>query len=261
MKIVILSELTPRDWIVAQEILKRFRQVILIHLTPTPGRKRKYPGHWVNGMGKKILKKIYKIRQFIAAKPYLNKEIPHQQIEFPALEINSERGKSLLQELNPDILFTCWAPILKEHIIKIPKIAAINAHFGISPEYRGNDTLFWALYHKDFENVGGCLHYISKGVDSGNILVQVRPPLVNGDGELSLEIKTANLLSHAAVRVLETFQVNHLLPLPKGKTQEKKGRNFKSSERTLQVELKYLLSKTRGNGVIKQLQERVDFFI
>lgn len=259
MKIVILSELTPRDWIVVQEILKNFSNVTLIHLTPTHGRKRKYSGNWVNAMGKKILKKIYRIRLSKGFKPYLYKELTNHKIEFPSREINSHNGIALIQDLNPDILFTCWAPILREPIIKIPKIAAINAHFGISPDYRGNDTLFWALYKQDFKKVGGCLHYISKGVDSGNILVQVHPNLEKGDGELDLEIKTANLLSRAAVQAMKSIQKSEIPP--QGKIQVEKGRNYKSSERTFNVELKFMFLKAFGYWKVKPLPERVDFFL
>lgn len=259
MKIVILSELTPRDWIVVQEILKSFTSVTLIHLTPTPGRKRKHQVKGFNSIGKKIFKKIYKIRLRSGVKPYLDKKLNYQKVEFPSGEINSGRGIAFLKELNPDILFTCWAPILKEPVITIPKIAAINAHFGISPDYRGNDTLFWALFKRDFEKVGGCLHYISKGVDSGNILVQVRPSLVKGDGILTLELKTAALLSRAAVQIIETLHTSEILP--EGKIQSEKGRNYKSSEKTLAVELKYLVLKTIGFWKVKPSMERVDYFI
>ena len=77
--------------------------------------------------------------------------------------------------------------------------------------------------------MGGCLHYITKGVDTGNILVQVCPELEKGDGELSLTIKISTLLAHAAVQVLTILQNCEVLP--NGKVQVEKGRNFKASQK------------------------------
>lgn len=185
--------------------------------------------------------------------------LSYEEISLPSKEINTEKGMALIQGLNPDILFTSGAPILKEFIIRIPKLAAINTHFGCSPFYRGNDTLFWALYSKDFNHLGGCLHYISKGVDTGNILVQVRPEIKQGDGELSLTLKISKMLALVSVKVLTILQNSQLLPT--GKVQEEKGRNFKASERTIFVDLKLFFLTAIGYRRVNPSQERVDFFI
>ena len=49
---------------------------------------------------------------------------------------------------------------------------AINIHRGIAEEYRGLDSNFWALYHKDLINVGVTLHKIEDELDKGEIYRQ-----------------------------------------------------------------------------------------
>ncbi|MEX1015045.1 MAG: formyltransferase family protein, partial [Candidatus Paceibacterota bacterium] len=178
MKIVIISGLAPRDRIVVQEIIRNFTNVTLINLFAESKKVTEINfGNWVNKKGKKILKKLHNFELSRYFKNNGYEGLDCEKIQFPSKEINTDKGEALIKGLNPDIIFTSQAPLLKEAIIRIPKIAAINNHYGMAPQYRGNDTLFWALYHQDYEYAGGCLHYISKGVDTGNILAQVRPKI------------------------------------------------------------------------------------
>jgi len=59
---------------------------------------------------------------------------------------------------------------------------AINVHMGVSPYYRGNSCNFWALYDGNPELVGATIHRLGKGLDSGDILYHVFPPVKDMDG-------------------------------------------------------------------------------
>lgn len=50
------------------------------------------------------------------------------------------------------------------------KKKAINIHMGISPFYRGTDCNFWALYDGNPHLVGATIHFLSKGLDNGQII-------------------------------------------------------------------------------------------
>lgn len=259
MKIVIVSACTPRDWIIIQEIIRNFDKVTVIELTSSKNGKPRKSNGWINAKGMKIIRKIHRIRLAKKLRPSFYEGTAVKKHHFPSAEVNSPEGIQLIRSLEPDILFTSWAPILKEAVLEIPKLAAINVHFGISPEFRGNDTLFWALYYRHYEKVGGILHYLNKGVDTGNILAEVRPSLESGNGELDVDIKTTHLLAKAAVQVL--VKIKESLDLPVGKIQEKKGRNFKTSERRLSNNLKLLAFHRLGLWKVRQREERIDYFI
>lgn len=50
---------------------------------------------------------------------------------------------------------------------------AINVHLGLSPYYRGSAPNFWAAYDGHPEYVGGTLHFLTAGLDSGPILSMI----------------------------------------------------------------------------------------
>ena len=56
----------------------------------------------------------------------------------------------------------------------------VNLHGGLSPEYRGADCTFWALYNGEPENVGCTLHYINEGIDTGDLIAHISPPCSRG---------------------------------------------------------------------------------
>jgi methionyl-tRNA formyltransferase len=259
MKIVIVSACTPRDWIIIQEIIRNFDKVAVIELTSSKNGKARKSNGWINAKGMKVIRKIHRIRLAKKLTPRFYEGLAYKKYHFPSAEVNSPEGIELIRSLEPDILFTSWAPILREAVLQIPKLAAINVHFGISPDFRGNDTLFWALYFRNYEKVGGILHYLNKGVDTGNILAEVRPSLESGNGELEVDIKTTLLLAKAAVQVLGKIKESQVIPL--GKIQEKKGRNFKTSERRLTNNLKLLAFHSLGMWKVKPREERIDYFI
>lgn len=52
---------------------------------------------------------------------------------------------------------------------------AINIHMGLSPFYRGTDCNFWALMDGNFKHVGSTIHYLSDGLDNGDIIYHALP--------------------------------------------------------------------------------------
>jgi methionyl-tRNA formyltransferase len=115
------------------------------------------------------------------------------------------------------------------------------------------------LVKKDFQNIGGTIHYISKGVDTGNILARVYPTLKPADGELDLISKTAQLLAKASVVVLKKIEKSE--SAPPGRIQIKEGRNFKNAERTFLISMKFFLSRKMRVHRNESVPEKVEFFI
>ncbi len=242
MKIVIISECKIRELPIVEKILLHYPGATIIQ--PIFTGKQKSSSKTINVLGKKILGKIH--RKILAQKLYPGKNFPKlaNLIKVPSHELNTFAGTTLLQSLSPDILITCRAPLLKNELIEIPKWGAINVHYGIAPHYRGNDSLFWALYHRDYEHLGGCIHYLSPGVDTGNILAEVFPPLQSKDGEALLDIKTTYMLSETLVQILRKLETEQYQPT--GKPQATKGKNYKSKDRTFGKSLQFIIKKRLG---------------
>ena len=58
---------------------------------------------------------------------------------------------------------------------------ALNLHTGLSPDYRGADTEFWALYDGRPDMVGATVHVCVKEVDAGPIFAKAPAAMHAGD--------------------------------------------------------------------------------
>jgi len=75
--------------------------------------------------------------------------------------------------LRPRIGILAWWPhILKGHILSIPELGWLNLHPSYLPFNRGKHPNFWCLV--DETPCGVSLHFIDKGVDTGDIVAQAR---------------------------------------------------------------------------------------
>jgi methionyl-tRNA formyltransferase len=61
--------------------------------------------------------------------------------------------------------------IFKEKIINMPTLKTINCHAGKLPFYRGRNILNWVLIN-DEKEFGITVHYMDKGIDTGDIIMQ-----------------------------------------------------------------------------------------
>ena len=87
---------------------------------------------------------------------------------------NSRQAAMELMNLQPDLILLGQSGIIKDNVIKIPKIGVLNSHPGILPKYRGIDVVYWALYNNDIKGVGSAIHFVDAGVDTGPIIFTKR---------------------------------------------------------------------------------------
>ena len=79
--------------------------------------------------------------------------------------------------LKPDfIIVNSYSMKLHSEVLSIPKIAAINVHGGLLPEYRGANPIQWAIINGETET-GVTIHYMTEEIDAGDIISQKRIPI------------------------------------------------------------------------------------
>lgn len=127
--------------------------------------------------------------------------------EMKQLEVNQLANANLIHSLQPDLMITVGAPILRPHIFAIPRLGTINVHFGIAPHYRGEDTLFWPLYCRDEHQIGVTIHQIDRGVDTGPMLAQSMVAIDSQDNEWTLEAKAARAGADLLVELLRAEEL------------------------------------------------------
>jgi len=116
-------------------------------------------------------------------------------------DINAADQITWLKDMRPDVVAICGASIMKEEILSVPSKGSLNLHGGLSQEYRGLFTTDWAIHNEQPEYVGSTVHYVSPGIDDGNIIYQSRPEICPDDHPNSLYekivIKGVNMMERA----------------------------------------------------------------
>ncbi|WPR77791.1 formyltransferase family protein [Algoriphagus sp. NG3] len=97
-------------------------------------------------------------------------------------QVNNEKIAAEIINSKPDILISYGCSIIKnELLLETFKGKFINIHLGLSPYYRGSGTNFWPLVNNQFQLVGTTFMHIDRGIDTGEIIHQVRAKIFRGD--------------------------------------------------------------------------------
>lgn len=107
--------------------------------------------------------------------------------------INASEYRDWMNILRPDVIAVCGASIMKADLLSIPAYGVVNLHGGLSQFYRGLFTTDWAIHNNEPECVGATVHFVSKGVDDGDVVYQGRPTIVADDNPNSLYEKVVRL--------------------------------------------------------------------
>lgn len=156
-------------------------------------------------------------------RPDLVREVPH---------INHPDVVRLARELQPDLICVFGTSLIRGELLQQGRLGIINLHGGLSPEYRGADCTFWALYNGEPEKVGCTLHYIDAGIDTGRLIAHVSPAVRAGDTELVLFWRAVKDSARAYAEAIDRLAHGH----PLGLVQPGKGRLYQVKDRGLSHE-------------------------
>ncbi len=121
-------------------------------------------------------------------------------VYFPE-DINHPKWVEILKALGPDVLLSCYfRQMIKEDVLAIPKVAAVNLHGSLLPRYRGRCPVNWQLLNG--ERISGVtLHHMVLKADAGDIVGQESVLVDDADTAVDLFKK----LEKAGERVLRKF--------------------------------------------------------
>ena len=102
-------------------------------------------------------------------------------------DLNKLSQEILSDFLKSDVYIVFGSSYIKGDLIDfLVKNKALNIHMGVSPYYRGTDCNFWALYDDNPHLVGGTIHMLSKGLDSGAMLYHALSDIKNNSFEYTM---------------------------------------------------------------------------
>ena len=95
---------------------------------------------------------------------------------------------------------------ISKKIIRLFKFGLINIHRGIIEKYRGLDSEYWAIYHRDYKNIGITIHKVDKGLDTGKILIQRRIGIKTYHQIYMLRYLTTVVATKELIKIINYFR-------------------------------------------------------
>jgi methionyl-tRNA formyltransferase len=83
---------------------------------------------------------------------------------------NSPRAIAQLKQWSPDLAIFTGGDILRDEVLKVPRVGILNSHLALLPEIRGMSSPEWSLLCE--VPLGITIHFMDSGVDTGPILLR-----------------------------------------------------------------------------------------
>jgi len=124
---------------------------------------------------------------------------------------NGARCKKILKTIKPDLILLWGAGIIRKEILGIPKIGTLNGHYAILPKIRGMNVTEWSILLG--EQVGVTIHFVTPGVDMGDILLIKQFNIEKGDTLDSIRYKCQVTTSRGFIRVVSDINEGKHRPI------------------------------------------------
>lgn len=174
-------------------------------------------------------------------------EVPH---------INHPRVLQLVERHSPDLICVFGTSLIRGALLVPGRPPLVNLHGGLSPDYRGADCTFWALYNGEPEKVGCTLHFINQGIDTGDLIAHIMPEVHKGDEELALFWRGVRESAEVYAEFLQRFATGQQF----GRLQRIKGRLYQVKDRTAAKERELSL-RAKGGYPDVELPRRVNWLV
>jgi len=133
--------------------------------------------------------------------------------------VNSNAVKQLLKSLTPDLCLSLGNSYISPGIFSIPRYGMLNIHGEVLPQFQNAQSVIWQLYEGSTET-GYTIHKIDRKIDTGDILLQEKFPIIFHDRlDETVSATCAEILRRAAeglVKVLNNFEDYYQRAYPQG---------------------------------------------
>ncbi|MBI3303119.1 MAG: formyl transferase [Deltaproteobacteria bacterium] len=138
---------------------------------------------------------------------------------YPTVSINSAAYLDTLRALAPDVVVSINASqVFKKQLLTLPPLGCINVHGAPLPKYRGRLPSFWALFNREQET-GVTVHFMNEELDDGPIIAQRRVPIVPGETQHSLIVKTKRVGAELLLESLDRLEKGTVETRPNDRAQ------------------------------------------
>lgn len=119
--------------------------------------------------------------------------------------INKQNIINEIIVLNPDLLVCYGSSLIKSDLLIKFQNKFLNVHLGLSPYYRGSGTNVWPLINLEPHMVGATFMYIDAGIDTGEIIHQIRADIFLGDSPHSIGNRLIRKMTLTYAEIISKF--------------------------------------------------------
>lgn len=262
LSIMIFCGRSPRHLYVANRLCGAARPIAVVQETGTnwsakkvrrllrPANLRRKASRWLRDrrryLGNAEGKYFFGERNPYLDRPDITVDVPH---------INHVRVVDLVKQHHPDIICVFGTSLIRGELLENDLAPLANLHGGLSPDYRGADCTFWALYNGEPEKIGCTLHYINPGIDTGDLIAHIMPAIHQGDRELPLFWRAVKDSAEVYAEFLQRLAKGERL----GQIQSKKGHLYQVKDRQPSHE-RELEERYRSGYPDVQVEARIQWF-
>jgi methionyl-tRNA formyltransferase len=129
-------------------------------------------------------------------------------------DVNAAGFLRRLRDLEPDLVISVSCPqIFGRELLELPRLGCVNVHSALLPDYRGMLPTFWALANGE-PHTGVTVHYMTAGIDGGDIIRQERIPISAQDTLHSLMRKCKSVAGDLVLETVARFRDGSVTVLP-----------------------------------------------
>lgn len=133
-------------------------------------------------------------------------------------------------DLKPDLIVTCaYGQILPEEILNYPKHGCINVHASLLPKLRGGAPIHHAIID-GYKETGITIMYMSKKMDQGDILTQVKTEIRDDDTLGTLQYKLSEMAKDLLKATIPLLIDKKIVPLKQNEEEATYGYNISREE-------------------------------
>jgi folate-dependent phosphoribosylglycinamide formyltransferase PurN len=147
--------------------------------------------------------------------PFVNLTPDHSNpVDIPGGSINDKKYYKEIVDLDPDLLVAYGCSLIKDPLLSEYEGRFLNVHLGLSPYYRGTGTNFWPLVNGEPEYVGATFMHIDQGVDTGEIIHQLRARVHPDDGPHDIGNRLISDVGQVYPELVRSFDDLHSVEQP-----------------------------------------------
>ena len=121
-------------------------------------------------------------------------------------DVNGELCHDFIEKYAPDLIVSTFTMhILKKSTIALSRVASIQCHPSVLPNYRGLEVFFWALANNE-KTSGVSVFYLAEKIDAGKVIMQEEFVIDDNETLVSIYAKLTRIAAKLLVETIRKFK-------------------------------------------------------